>query len=139
MLVKVGVVGYCPPTKFDEAEARRMIIDAYNKVKATYPEFPIAMVSGMTAVGVLKIAYEEADKRDWITVGVACSKALEHPLYPVDQQIFVGENWGDESETFINGIDGIIRIGNGKQSIAETEQVKLNGGFAYEYDLPTLE
>lgn len=139
MLVKIGVVGYCPPTKFDEVEARKMIVDAYNKVEAVYPEFPIAIVSGMTAVGVLKIAYEEASKRDWITVGVACNKALEHPLYPVDHQIFVGENWGDESETFVTGLDGIIRIGNGKQSIAETEAVKANGGFAYEYDLPPLE
>src|SRR5947209_8133161 len=28
--LKVGVVGYCPPTKFDETQARRLIIEAYS-------------------------------------------------------------------------------------------------------------
>ncbi len=139
--IRVGVVGYCPPTKFDEVEARKMVIDAYNKVQEVFQfgNVFITIVSGLTNVGVLKIAYEEATKRRWGTAGVACERALEHELFPVDEKIIVGENWGDESPTFINSIDAIIRIGGGKQSLHETEIIKSQGKMSFEYDLPALE
>lgn len=134
----LGVVGYCPPTRFDEGEARRMVVDAYDRVRKAYPDRAIAVVSGLTNVGVLKIAYEEATKRGWKTVGVACERAMEHPLFPVDARIVVGANWGDESATFVGILDAIVRIGQGKQSLRETEEVKRNGKPAFEYDLPIL-
>ena len=137
---RVGVVGYCPPTKFDENEARRMIIDAYDQVAEIYAGHPaIAIVSGLTNVGVLAIAYEEAVKRGWKTVGVACQRAMEHELFPVDEQLVVGDNWGDESSAFVSILDAMIRIGNGKQSIRETEEVRAQGLPTFEYDLPVLD
>jgi hypothetical protein len=134
----VGVVGYCPPTQFDEQEARRMIIEAYEKISLLRPKANIRIVSGATNVGVLKIAYEEATKRKWKTVGVACKRAKEHPLFPVDELIIVGEEWGEESETFVGMLDAIIRIGIGKQSLREAEEVKNKGKMSIEYDLPPL-
>ena len=134
----LGVVGYCPPTRFDEDEARRMIVDAYDRVRKSCPDREIAVVSGLTNVGVLKIAYDEAAKRGWKTVGVACEGAMEHPLFPVTARIVVGANWGDESPTFVGVLDAIVRIGTGKQSVRETEEVKRNGKSAFEYDLPVL-
>lgn len=115
-----------------------MIIDAYDKVAAQFPNHEIVIVSGLTNVGVLKIAYEEAKIRKWRTVGIACKRAEEHPLFHVDEKIIVGENWGDESPGFIEAIDGIIRIGTGKQSVRETELVKGKGLPSFEYDLPVL-
>jgi hypothetical protein len=136
--LKVGVVGYCPPTLFDENEARAMILDAYRRIDEQFVGHKITIVSGLTNVGVLKIAYEEAAKRGWRTAGIACERAQEHELYPVDEKIIVGQNWGEESPTFVAAIQAIIRIGLGKQSIRETEQVKSNGYPAFEYDLPVL-
>lgn len=136
--LRIGVVGYCPPTKFDEVEARHMIVEAYDQIEKLYPDTSKAVVSGLTNVGVLKIAYQEAQKRKWRTVGIACAKVTEHELFPVDEKIIVGENWGDESSAFLSAIDLIIRIGTGKQSITETEETKRRGKRVLEYDLPAL-
>lgn len=137
--MKVGVVGYCPPTVFDEEEALKMIKDAYDKVQEQFPDMEIEIVSGLTNVGVLKIAYNEAVKRGWSTVGIACKRAEEHELFPVDEKMIVGENWGEESETFLSYIQAIIRIGVGPQSITEANTAKDQGKPAFEYDLPVLE
>jgi hypothetical protein len=137
--VRIGVVGYCPPTKFDEQEARRMIVEAYDLIAARYNKWPIAIISGLTNVGVLAIAYDEAVKRRWRTVGVACSLASNHPLFPVDEQLIVGDSWGDESDIFVGSLHGLIRIGGGKQSIEETKVVKEHGLPTWEYELPIIE
>ena len=137
--LKVGVVGYCPPTKFDETQARRLIIEAYSDIMRRYPNRVITVVSHLTNVGVLKIAYEEATKRGWRTVGIACERAADHPLYPVDERFIVGNNWGNESASFIDAIDAIIRVGGGQQPIRETEDSKKLGKATMEYDLPTIQ
>lgn len=134
----IGVVGYCPPTAFDENEARRMIKDAYDQIAEQFAGKTIIIVAGLTDVGVLAIAYEEAVRRHWMTAGIACKRAVEHPLFPVDMKQIVGENWGDESPAFVALLDAIIRIGNGKQSIRETEAVKAKGLPTFEYDLPAF-
>lgn len=115
-----------------------MVLDAFNTIAAENPGSDIEVVSGLTDVGVLAIAYEEAFQRGWRTVGIACKKATEHRLYPVDEQIIVGENWGDESPRFLASIDMIVRVGGGKQSANEVEAVKNAGGRVLEYDLPLL-
>jgi predicted Rossmann-fold nucleotide-binding protein len=137
--IKIGVVGYCPPTKFDQTEARRMIIDAYDRVASYFAGHRIAIVSGLTNVGVLAIAYKEARKRGWRTVGIACKRAFEHPVFPVDEQKIVGEEWGEESRAFLDELDAIIRIGFGKQSLREAEAIKAKGLPVFEYDLPSLD
>ena len=135
---RIGVVGYCPPTNFDSVEARRMIKDAYDQIAEQFAGKTIIIVAGLTDVGVLAIAYEEAVRRHWMTAGIACKRAVEHPLFPVDMKQIVGENWGDESPAFVALLDAIIRIGNGKQSIRETEAVKAKGLPTFEYDLPAF-
>jgi nitrogenase molybdenum-iron protein alpha/beta subunit len=134
----IGVVGYCPPTKFDEVEARCMIEEAYDKVAEQFAGKAIVIVSGLTDVGVLAIAYREAARRRWMTAGIACKKATEHPLYPVDMKQIVGDNWGDESDAFVALLNGMIRIGGSKQSARETATIKAKGLPTFEYDLPVL-
>lgn len=136
--IRIGVVGYSPPTIFDEKKASKMIKEAYGQIEKIYPDYQKTVVSGLTNVGVPKIAYEEAKKRDWRTVGVACSKAHDFEIFPVDQEIIIGDEWGDESMRFLSEIDMIIRIGGGKQSYQETEEIKKEGKLAIEYDLPAL-
>lgn len=134
----LGVVGYCPPSRFDEDEARRMINEGFDQVTIEHPDTEINVVSGLTYVGVLGIAYEEARKRGWATTGIACKKAEDHPLFPVDKKQIVGENWGDESETFVNSIDGILRVGGGPQSKREVGMVQEKGGDVIEFELTLI-
>jgi len=139
--LRLGVVGYCPPTIFDENQALKFLVDAYNKVENDFPDHKITVVSGLTNVGVLKLAYEEAKRREWKTAGVACKKAYDYKdnWFPVDEPpVIVGDNWGDESQTFINSIDALVRIGTGPQSLREAAMIRKKGKPTYEYDLPQL-
>ncbi len=134
----LGVVGYCPPSKFDETEARTMINEGYDRFAALHSGVSMKVVSGLTNVGVLAIAYEEAAKRGWKTVGIACKKAQEHVLYPVDESHIVGENWGDESLTFVHSVDGLLRVGGGAQSKREAKMIAEKGGEVIEYELALI-
>ncbi|HVI68952.1 MAG TPA: hypothetical protein VM581_00675 [Magnetospirillaceae bacterium] len=136
--VRIGVVGYCPPTRFDEEEAARLIVTAFDVVANYYAGRSIVIVSGLTNVGVLALAYAEAVKRGWRTVGITSARALEHPLFPVDEKHIVGENWGDESPTFVANIDALVRIGGGKQSHAEARIVASSGRPVFLYELEAL-
>jgi hypothetical protein len=135
--VKIGVVGYSGQ-RFDEVLAKQYLVDAYTRVDQHYAGQSKAIVSGLTDVGIPALAYREATSRGWRTVGIACGKAVEYSCFPVDEKIIVGDNWGDESPTFISSIDALIRIGGGKQSMAETAAIKDLGKLVIEYDLPAL-
>ena len=52
--------------------------------------------------------------------------------------MIVGENWGDESETFVRSIDGILRVGGGGQSKREVAAVREKGGEVIEYELALI-
>ena len=95
--LRLGVVGYCPPTRFDETKAVGMVQASYNAVMGDFPGWEITVVSGLTNVGVLRLAYEEAKRRGWRTAGVACEKAyaLRDQWFPVDEEpLIVGKEWG---------------------------------------------
>lgn len=139
--VRIGVVGYCPPTRFDEAEAARLIDMAYDQVAKDYPNARIIIDSGLTALGVLKIAYEKAVERGWRTAGIACKKAITEkmPLFPVDEEPrIIGENWGQESAEFTRELHALIKIGHGKQSTNEAALMRATCRTVYEYDLAIL-
>lgn len=150
-ILRLGIVGYCPPSKFDEQKALEYIVDAFNKVTADFSEHLITIVAGVTNVGVLKLAYEEAKRRSWKTAGVGCKKAYDFEWFPTDEEpIIVGENWGDESRTFVygtgipghpheKGLDALVRVGSGTQALKESILVREMGKPTYEYELPRLE
>ena len=60
------------------------------------------------------------------TIGIAPSRAkkVKRGVFNVDKEIIVGTNFGDESQTFIDYIDVLVRIGGGKQSREEVEMFK---------------
>ena len=110
---RVGVVGFSSQV-FDEDVARDILTKALSK----YQE-PIMVVSGLTMLGIPKIAYEIASVMGWKTAGYACSDAENYECFPVDEKHIVGENWGDESDAFLAGIDEMIKVGGGPQSERE--------------------
>jgi hypothetical protein len=129
--MKIGIIGYSAQ-KFDEDKAREIINMLYDSNK-NIPN--ITIVSGLTNIGIPKIAYEEAVKRDWKTVGIACEKANDYEIFPVDKKIIVGDDWGDESNTFLNSIDVLVKIGGGEQSKKEFEHAKEMGLKVFEFSL----
>jgi len=136
-LLNVGVVGFSG-AKFNENVAKALIAIALDVVEENNEADEYALVSGLTDMGVPAIAYRAADKRGWKTVGIACSEANDYECYDVDEKIIEGEKWGDESKTFLDYIDVLVRIGGGKQSMEETEKAKEMGKSVYEYDLPEI-
>lgn len=137
--VRVGLVGYCPPSKFDEEAALEMIQEAFDHIEAKFPDHHVSLVSGWTNVGVLALGYAEAHKRGWSTVGVACNKAFDFELFDVNHGYAVGKEWGDETEKFLSEIECMVRIGGGEQSLRETAIVRERGQLTLEYNLPLLE
>lgn len=121
--MKIGVVGYSS-TKFDLNLAVKMMQSAVDIFVSKNTESEnIEIVSGLTNIGVPRIAYQLADRRNFITVGISAEQAFQVHcgIYPVDKQIIHGMNFGDESEIFIGYIDFLIRIGGGRQSHKEVK------------------
>jgi len=132
-MLKIGVVGYSDK-KFDKEKARMLLTEAIDEaIKNTQEE--IAIVSGLTDIGIPAIAYRIAQERKYFTVGIACEKAYDFKLFKVDEEIIVGKDWGEESPTFLKYIDCLIRIGGGEQSLKETALAKRIGISVIEKEL----
>lgn len=134
-VLSVGVMGFSSQ-EFDKEKALMFLQQAFDQIRTlTTPGVRIEIVSGYTNLGIPGLAYAEAAQRGWKTVGIACEKAKEYELFPCDEILIVGENWGDESQTFLDRCDTFIRIGGGKQTIKETVLAKALGKPIKEYDL----
>lgn len=131
--LRIGVVGYSA-TEFDEAKAKNKLEEMLLDIAESTTE-SVTIVSGLTALGVPKLAYQIADSHGWKTAGIACSKAEEFDCYPVDEREIVGSDWGDESETFLSSIDMLVRVGGGEQTKAETAEAKGRGIEIRETDI----
>lgn len=120
MTYRIGVVGYSGQ-KFDTDKARQLIATGIDALLSMQYDLPVTVeiVSGLTDLGVPAIAYRYAVEQGYRTVGVAAKKAANYDLFPVDEKILVGENWGDESPTFLAKIDAMLKVGGGKQSERE--------------------
>ena len=127
--MKIGVIGYSGQ-KFDEEKAKELIKQGLEQVGAKVGDW---LVSGLTNLGIPKLAYKIATNIGMGTVGIACELAKDYDLFPVDIKIIKGDNWGDESETFLNYIDCLIKVGGGKQSEEEFEKFDRP---KIEFDLP---
>lgn len=84
----------------------------------------VSIVSGLTLTGVPKLAYEYANLKSYQTVGISANRSLNTKIFPCDKIYIFGNNYGDESEYFIEYIDVLIRVGGGKQSLREVEMFK---------------
>lgn len=132
----IGVVGYSNDKVFNQDIAKALLAIALDIVEADIKADEYALVSGLTNMGVPKLAYELAEKRGWKTVGFTAEEAKQYDCFDVDEEIIEGEKFGDESKKFIDYIDCLVRIGGGPQSMKETEMARKAGHPIYEYDLP---
>jgi hypothetical protein len=135
--LKIGVTGYSAQ-KFDENTARSMLREAYDLIQSEYRNRSLVVISGLTDLGIPALAYREAVSRGWRTVGIACSKAAQYPCFNVNERIIVGNEWGQESPTFLDSFDVLIRIGGGGQARRETEEAKRRGKRVLEYELSAI-
>ncbi|HVY01736.1 MAG TPA: hypothetical protein VHA12_03155 [Candidatus Nanoarchaeia archaeon] len=131
----VGVIGYSAQ-RFDKVVAGLFLNRVCDFVKLSHPDKNISVVSGLTDLGMPAIAYREAKSLGWKTVGVACTKAEEYETFNVEKRKIVGDNWGDESRTFLDSIDMLVCVGGGNQSKRELEEWKKTGKPFIEYNLP---
>lgn len=132
---KIGVVGYSDK-KFDIKKAKKFIKEGFDELEKKHKN--IEIVSGLTNLGIPKLAYEEAVNRGYRTVGIACKKSKDFECFNCDEEIIIGDEWGDESDKFINYIDVLLRIGGGKQSKKETKMVKDMGKKVVEFELEEI-
>lgn len=136
----IGVMGFSDKN-FDREKAQKHLEQAFNFANAiAAPEVEIVIVSGLTYLGIPAIAYDIANEYGWNTVGIACAKANsgKYPLYPCDETQIVGEEWGDESQTFIDKCDIFVRVGGGEQTFRETAAAIVTGKVVLEFDLEKL-
>ncbi len=137
--LKIGVVGYCPPTVFDEDKALQLLSEALDEIVADHPDVThFIIVSGLTNVGVPALAYYAAMDRMWGTVGIAGAQAESYECFPVDERVIVSEEQGNESETFANACSVGVRIGSGEQSHDEMARLKARGCKVYERELAAI-
>lgn len=139
-MIKIGFVGYSG-TPFDKEEALEIITKIFAEISVDYPSEDIEIVSGATALGIPNLVYVTAEVLNLSTIGIMCKRGYDqdNTLYPCDVIYAVGENWGDESDTFIDYIDVLYRIGGGKQSLEEVKMAKSKGIPVFEFDLPQIE
>lgn len=139
--LRIGVVGYSDAAKINtELKSHSGILynlswclsNIQEKLKCIHGEcHEFELVSGLIDIGIPGIAYHfvtsgNVNKEIFTkTVGFACAKAKDYPQFPVDEKHIIGDDWGDESSAFLAYIDGLIRIGDGKQSMEECNEFEL--------------
>lgn len=130
----IGFVGYSA-MKFDESKAKEIIHTIFESFN---DDEDYVIVSGATNMGIPKLVYEEAENYNMYLMGVMCKDGYTCELYPCDNILAVGNNWGDESETFIDLIEELYKIGGGPQSEKETKMALKKGLPVYEYELEPI-
>tara|TARA_R110001599_G_scaffold306849_1_gene513383 strand:- start:94 stop:537 length:444 start_codon:yes stop_codon:yes gene_type:complete len=124
--MKIGIVGYSSK-KIDENMGTQLLEQEISKIVISHSKAEsVEIVTGLTSIGIPKLAYQIADKRNYIKTGISAQQAylVKCGVYPVDNEIIVGEVFGDESQTFVDYIDYLVRIGGGKQSAHEVALFK---------------
>jgi hypothetical protein len=138
--VMVLVAGWCPPTVVDEKHNTLAIDTAYAWIDEMYHGAKVTVVSGLCDVGVMSYAYAVAGE-EWRKIGVACKKAENFKHFPVDEKYLIGNDWGDESETFTNfclnhkGPKVFINVAGGKQANREEETCRESGATIFHFAL----
>lgn len=124
--MKIGIVGYSSHN-IDEQLGFALLDKMISRIVANHSgRDPIEIVTGLTNIGIPKLAYQIADLNHYQKIGISAQQAYEVScgVYPVDKEIIVGEKFGDESQVFVAYIDYLIRVGGGKQSASEVRLFK---------------
>ena len=116
----VGVVGFSGSWSHNalpeaESAAQREIERLFDALDVPRPW----CVSGATDSGVPSVAYRVARERGLPCIGVTAAAARRYRLAPLDRIAWVGRDFGDESQAFVDLCDVFWMIGGGGQSERE--------------------
>lgn len=125
--MRIGFIGYSG-TPFNIEQAKNII----NEIKQ-FVNKDDEIVTGATMYGIPKLIYEAFPENK--KIGIMCKCGYICDLFPCDVIYAIGDNWGDESQFFINYIDVLYKIGGGEQSIKELQMAKNKGIPNFEYEL----
>jgi len=133
-LYHLGIVG-TSKNVISKLNARKELISAIEEVKKQIGDKEIVIVSGGGLVPY--IAFDYAKDNDWKSIQVVCPRV---GCREEVKRIEIGNTFGDESETFLKMIDGLIRIGGGPQSHNEMYQFKIlkPNAIVIEKEVPLL-
>jgi len=131
--MNIGFVGYSDESKYNAIVAKRIVEKIFKTIHDIGKD--VNIVSGGTALGIPKLVFQESLKYGYPYIAFMSKLGYEYPLCRCDQIYAIGNNWGDESEAFINYIDMLIKIGGGKQSEYEFNLAKEKGIIVEEYEL----
>lgn len=79
----------------------------------------LVVSSGATNEGVPKIIYDLCSSKGIAAMGVTSAKAAEYQLGEMKYLIVMGNDWGEESPTFLNTSDEFLMLGGGGQAKRE--------------------
>ena len=131
--VRVGVIGFSNEDSIaSQSQVEACLDQGMIDLGIIHGKVGVNIVSGLTNVGVPRIAYEYAKANKMKTVGISAKEADKYELFDVDETFIKGDKFGDESDFFLEYIDVLIKIGGGAQSIKE---FKAFNGPKVEYDL----
>ena len=124
--VYIGIAGFSGK-KFNTDIAINMIARDFLRLKEVYEDKQIWIVSGLTNIGIPAIAYKLAVTHGFKTMGIACKLAKDYECFECNTQRIVGQNWGDESQTFLNTIQELYCYGGGSPNRRGSYKSKENG------------
>lgn len=133
--MRIGFIGYSTG-EFDKNEANIILKDIFNIIDTKYTK--VEIVAGATALGIPLLAYQFAARYQYPCIGFMCKKGYDYKLYPCDTIYVYGNEWGDESEKFIDYIDILYKIGGRNQSEKEAQMAKDKKKQVFEYSLKYL-
>ena len=99
--MKIGIVGFSHE-EINHEMAHSLLLQSFHQLThRNHHDEPIEIVSGLTNIGIPKIAYQIARELGFITVGISAERALHVKcgIYHVDIQIIEGKTSKDLYQT----------------------------------------
>ncbi len=133
----IGVVGFsgqwsdqkieADPSLRSDAEAGAAVLREFLTQAKQRHGSRLVVSSGATMEGVPKIIYSLCEELGIEAMGVTSAKAYDYALGKMRYLIVEGEDWGQESATFLRTSDEIIMMGGGGQAKREAIAASTEG------------
>ena len=135
--LRIGVIGWIFQ-KFDQRKASKILKKVFDSIDKKYNHRRKEVVSKLVDAGIPALAYRGAVRRGWKTVGIAPSIAKQYKCYPVDEEIIILDEWGEEDNKFIDLIDVLVRIGGLAHDRHYALMLETSDKEIYEVNLPAV-
>ena len=131
--LRIGVTGFITQ-KFDEQQALKYLRKAFDKIEKGYPRRKKEIVGKNIDLGIYAIAYREAVRRKWKTVGIPYPEFENFRKFPVNEVVQKSIDYSVYS-LFFEMIDIIVRVGGLYRAIDEVSEAKRANKEIYEYNV----